>query len=54
VIPLGTRLYIEGYGYATAGDVGRAIKGDRIDVFFGSQWDCERWGCRNTKVYVLE
>jgi uncharacterized protein YabE (DUF348 family) len=54
VIPLGTRLYIEGYGYATAGDVGRAIKGDRIDVFFGSERDCERWGRRNTKVYVLE
>jgi uncharacterized protein YabE (DUF348 family) len=54
VIPLGTRLYIEGYGYATAGDVGRAIKGDRVDVFFESERDCERWGRRDTKAYILE
>jgi uncharacterized protein YabE (DUF348 family) len=54
VIPLGTRLYIEGYGYATADDIGRAIKGDRVDVFFESERDCERWGRRYTKVYVLE
>jgi uncharacterized protein YabE (DUF348 family) len=54
VIPLGTRLYVEGYGYATAGDIGSAIKGDRIDVFFESERDCDRWGRRYTKVYVLE
>ena len=54
VIPLGTRLYVEGYGYATAGDTGRAIKGDRIDVFFESERDCDRWGRRYTKVYVLQ
>jgi uncharacterized protein YabE (DUF348 family) len=54
VIPLGTRLYIEGYGYAMAADIGRAIKGDRIDVFFESARDCERWGRRYAKVYVLE
>jgi uncharacterized protein YabE (DUF348 family) len=54
VIPLGTRLYIEGYGYATADDIGRAIRGNRIDVFFESEWDCIRWGRRYTKVYVLQ
>jgi uncharacterized protein YabE (DUF348 family) len=54
VIPLGTKLYIEGYGYATAGDVGSAIKGDRVDVFFESERDCDRWGRRYTKVYVLQ
>ena len=54
VIPLGTRLYVEGYGYATADDIGSAIKGDRIDVFFESQGDCVRWGRRYTKVYVLQ
>ena len=54
VIPLGTRLYIEGYGYATADDIGRSIRGDRIDVFFESERDCDRWGRRYTKVYLLE
>ncbi|MGD0153460.1 MAG: 3D domain-containing protein [Thermacetogeniaceae bacterium] len=53
VIPLGSRLYVEGYGYATAADIGSAIRGNRIDVFFESERDCERWGLRSTKVYVL-
>ncbi len=53
VIPLGSRLYVEGYGYATAADIGSAIKGNRIDVFFESERDCQRWGLRSTKVYVL-
>ncbi len=54
VIPLGTRLYVEGYGYATALDVGSAIKGNRIDVFFPSEADCQRWGRRTVSVYILE
>ncbi|EGD50148.1 3D domain-containing protein [Thermoanaerobacter ethanolicus JW 200] len=33
VIPLGTRLYVEGYGFGIAADTGGAIKGDKIDVF---------------------
>lgn len=54
VIPLGTRLYIDGYGYATAEDIGGAIKGNRIDLFFESNRDCDRWGIRRTKVYILD
>ncbi len=54
VIPLGTRLYIEGYGYATAADTGGAIKGNRIDVFMEEKGQCLSWGRRTVKVYVLE
>jgi 3D (Asp-Asp-Asp) domain-containing protein len=53
LIPLGSLLYVEGYGYAVAGDTGGAIKGNRIDVFFYSSWDCIRWGVKNVKVYLL-
>lgn len=54
VIPLGTRMYIEGYGYATALDTGGAIKGNRIDVFVESESDAHRWGVRSVRVYLLE
>lgn len=54
VIPLGTRLYIEGYGYAYAADTGGAIVGNRIDLFFDSEWQCNQWGRRTVKVYILE
>jgi 3D (Asp-Asp-Asp) domain-containing protein len=54
VVPLGSRLYIDGYGYGTALDVGGAIKGDRIDLFFPSEAECRRWGVRWVRVYILE
>ncbi len=54
IIPMGTRLYVEGYGYCTALDVGSAIKGNKIDLFFGSDSQAEHWGRRNVKVYILE
>lgn len=54
VIPLGQRLYIEGYGFAVARDTGGAIKGDRIDVFLETRQEALRWGRRQVKVYVLE
>ena len=53
IIPLGTRLYIEGYGYAVAGDTGGAIKGNKIDVCFMTVDECYSWGRRDVKVYVL-
>lgn len=54
VIPLGTRLYIEGYGYALAGDVGGAIKGNRIDLCFATVDECYQFGRRDVVVYVLD
>lgn len=53
VISLGTRMYIEGYGFATATDTGGAIKGDRIDVFMETYTQCMNWGRRMVKVYLL-
>lgn len=54
VVPLGTKLYVEGYGYAVAGDTGGAIKGLRIDVFFNSNTEALQWGRRTVKVQVLQ
>ncbi|MVX63314.1 3D domain-containing protein [Clostridium chromiireducens] len=53
VIPLGTYLYIEGYGYAVAADSGSAIKGNEVDVYFSSSNECNNWGRQNVKVTVL-
>ncbi len=54
VIPLRTRLYVEGYGPALAADVGGAIKGNRIDLFFNTVEEALKYGRRRVKVYVLE
>ncbi|RYL87567.1 3D domain-containing protein [Sporolactobacillus sp. THM19-2] len=54
VIPLGTKLYVEGYGHAVAGDTGGAIKGRRIDVFFKDNQTALQWGRRTVKVKILE
>lgn len=54
VIPLGTYLYVEGYGEALAADIGGAIKGNRIDLYFESPKDVARYGKRTVKVYILD
>ena len=53
-IPLGTRVYVEGYGVALAADVGGDINGDRIDLCMESYSDAMRFGRRSVKVYVLD
>ncbi len=53
-IPLGTRLYIEGYGYAVAADTGGSIKGNRIDLGHDSRRAAERVGRRTVKVHILD
>jgi len=54
VIPLGTHLYIQGYGLAVAGDTGGAIVGHRIDLGFDSTRDAMLFGRRSVTVYRLK
>ena len=53
-IPLGTRLYIEGYGSAIAGDTGSAIKGNRIDLCFDTLGEVRAFGWRTITVEILD
>lgn len=54
VIPLGTRVYIPGYGPAIAADTGGMIKGMKIDLCMESYSDAINFGRRSVTVYVLE
>jgi len=54
VIPLGTELYIEGYGSAVAADTGGAIQGQKIDLYMDSEHECLQWGRRQVEVRVIE
>lgn len=53
LIPLGTRMYVVGYGDAIAADTGGAIKGNVIDLAFNTHGEALRWGRRTVKVYIL-
>ncbi len=53
LIPLGSKLYIEGYGYALAGDTGGAIKGNRIDLGHTTFREAYSVGRRRVTVWVL-
>lgn len=53
VIPLGSKVYVEGYGYAIASDTGGAIKGNIIDVYFNSGSQCQSWGRKYGVVVML-
>ncbi|MCA1058743.1 LysM peptidoglycan-binding domain-containing protein [Rossellomorea aquimaris] len=54
VIPLGSKVYVEGYGYATAEDTGGAIQGNRIDVFLPSKDQALDFGRKTVNVKILE
>lgn len=55
VIPLGSKVWVEGYGEAVAGDTGGDIKGDRIDVLMDSESKASSdWGRRSVEVKVLD
>ncbi|HJF31502.1 MAG TPA: LysM peptidoglycan-binding domain-containing protein [Sporosarcina psychrophila] len=54
VIKLGTKVHVEGYGYAIAGDTGGSIKGNKIDVFIPSKSEAYKWGRKNVKITIVE
>lgn len=54
VIPLGSKVYVEGYGHAIAGDTGGAIKGNRIDLYMQNHSDAVAYGRQQIKVTILE
>lgn len=53
VIPLGTRVYVPGYGVAVAGDIGGAIRGDIIDLAFDTYREAIHYGRQQVSVYIL-
>jgi 3D (Asp-Asp-Asp) domain-containing protein len=53
VIPLGSKVWVEGYGVAIAGDTGGAIKGHKIDVLMPNNAQAYAWGRKTVKVVVL-
>lgn len=53
VIPLGSKVYVSGYGYAIAQDTGGAIKNRRIDVYMNSENEAFSWGVKNVDVYII-
>ncbi|MCL1998751.1 MAG: 3D domain-containing protein [Turicibacter sp.] len=54
VIPLGTLLYVENYGFALAADTGGVIRGYKIDLFMYTRSEALRFGRRNVVVFILE
>jgi 3D (Asp-Asp-Asp) domain-containing protein len=54
VIPMGTRMYIPGYGFGVAADRGGAIKGMRIDLCYETYEEAIQFGRRQVKVYLLD
>ncbi|HHU29085.1 MAG: 3D domain-containing protein [Bacillota bacterium] len=53
VFPLGSRLYLDGYGFAIAADTGSAIKGYCIDILFPTHKEAVQFGRRQMKIYLL-
>jgi len=54
VIPYGTKVWVEGYGYAVAADTGGGMKGNRIDVFFPDKKTAYQWGRKRVKIRILK
>ncbi|ELK39211.1 hypothetical protein D478_25723 [Brevibacillus agri BAB-2500] len=54
IFPLGTILYIPGYGYGVVADKGGAIRGHKIDLYFETKQDVfNQWGKKSVDVYIV-
>lgn len=54
IIPLGSKVWVEGYGTAIAGDTGGSIRGNRIDAHVPNKSAAQQFGRRTVKVKVLD
>lgn len=54
VIPLGSKVWVEGYGNAVAADTGGAIKGNKVDLFMKNKSDAYKWGRKKVRIKVLD
>lgn len=55
VFPIGTILFIPGYGYGVVADKGGAIKGNKLDLYYETVEDVYRlWGKKQVDVYVIQ
>ncbi|WP_088188639.1 3D domain-containing protein [Desulfosporosinus sp. FKA] len=52
VIPLGSKVYVDGYGSGRALDTGGLIQGNRVDLYMDSQAAAMSWGVRYVLVYL--
>ncbi len=52
VIPLGTKLYIPGYGNGVAADIGGGIRGAIIDLWYATYAQCAAWGVRTVTITI--
>jgi 3D (Asp-Asp-Asp) domain-containing protein len=50
--PYGTKMYVPGYGWGEVHDIGTAIKGDHIDIFFPDEKDAKAWGRKYLDVII--
>jgi len=55
IFPIGTILFIPGYGYGVVADTGSAIKGNRLDLYYETVSDVySQWGKKTTDVYIVK
>jgi 3D (Asp-Asp-Asp) domain-containing protein len=52
-IPLGSVLWVEGYGTCRAEDTGGSITGNHIDLAFSTEKEALKWGRRDVQVKVI-